>query len=357
MAAKLDHSNDVQFAIHSARLAFASGRTRSSDFRRQQIKQILRLIVENESTLVEAVGKDLRRPEFETRLAEAEFVANDARSQLIQLSENMAEKECGRDVPTVLDRAFVHPDPLGVILIIGTWNYPLMVTLSPLIGAIAAGNCAIVKCSELAPQTANLLAQLVPRYLDAECYHVLTGDAQQAQQLLAERFDKIFFTGSQRIGKIVMQKAAQHLTPVVLELGGKSPVYIDSSVQGQALHYAARRILWGKLINSGQTCVAPDYILVHKDAHQALLHEIVNVFANEFFAELRVDSEQLQFDWDKHKKQYEAHPNGHIINRQHFDRLVQLLKSTRGRHVFLWRHSNERDFLQFKINMIAFSAL
>lgn len=330
MTSNINLSNEVQFAIHAARIAFASGRTRSYDFRRQQLKQILRLVVENESAIVDVINQDLRRPEFETRLAEAEFVANDARSQLSQLATNMADKECDRDIPTILDRAFVRPEPLGVILIIGTWNYPLMVTLSPLIGAIAAGNCAIVKCSELAPHTANLLAQLVPRYLDSECFHVLTGDAQQAQELLSQSFDKIFFTGSQRIGKLVMQQAAQHLTPVVLELGGKSPVYIDSSVRNRDLHYAVRRILWGKLINSGQTCVAPDYILVHQNAHIELIEEIKKVFKQEFFAKLQSADNPNRFEWDKNEKKYEEHPNGAILNRQHFERLVGLLKTSKG---------------------------
>ena len=163
-------------------------------------------------------------------------------------------------------KAQIVQEPLGVVLIIGPWNYPVQLTLAPLIGAIAAGNSAVVKPSELAPHTSAALARIVPEFLDPECIAIVEGAVPETTALLAERFDHILYTGNGRVGRVVMEAAAKHLTPVTLELGGKSPVIVDADVD---LDVAAHRIAWGKFLNAGQTCIAPDYVLVDRGVRGA----------------------------------------------------------------------------------------
>ena len=329
-------ASPVESAIQIARTAFASGRTKDVHFRRQQIRQLLRMVEENEQNFIETLTGDLRKPKFETILVETDFVANDCRTHLQQLHDNTRDQHQEKNLVSLLDGVFVRPEPYGVVLIIGTWNYPLMVTLCPLLGAIAAGNCAVVKCNELAPLTGALLQKLSSQYLDRECFHVLNGDTQVNIELLQHRFDYIFFTGSRRVGKLVHQSAAQHLTPVTLELGGKSPVYVDEHLDERSLHYAARRLLWGKMMNSGQTCVAPDYLLVHERVHDRFLDQLTRVFAHEFFVGHRVAGNELEFDFQANNNDLQGsfvNSVGNIANRQHFERLAALLQSTRGKSI------------------------
>jgi aldehyde dehydrogenase (NAD+) len=202
-------------------------------------------------------------------------------------------------------RSYIYRDPLGVVLIIGPWNYPLQLLLLPALGAIAAGNCVVLKPSELAPATSSLIARRLPEYLDAASVSVVEGGAAETTMLLAERFDHIFFTGGETVGRIVMQAAARHLTPVTLELGGKSPCIVDRHVD---LEVAARRIVWGKFYNTGQTCVAPDYILAHKEIEERLLAKLKET-VHEFFGD------------DPHS----VADYGRIINERHYERLMGLL--------------------------------
>ncbi|KAF6216197.1 hypothetical protein GE061_000537 [Apolygus lucorum] len=167
-----------------------------------------------------------------------------------------------RTTTSIMDSMKIIPDPWGVTLIISSWNYPVHLTLMPLVGAIAGGNCVIIKTSELAPATSKTLDQLIPQYLDEECYKVVQGGPKETEKLLAEKFDYIFYTGSSRVGQLVYSAASIHLTPVTLEMGGKSPVFLDNTCN---IQMATERILWGKLANAGQTCIAPDYILCTPD--------------------------------------------------------------------------------------------
>jgi aldehyde dehydrogenase (NAD+) len=201
--------------------------------------------------------------------------------------------------------AWVQPEPLGVVLIIGPWNYPFQLMISPLIGAIAAGNCALLKPSELAPATSAVLAQLVQATFDPAHVALVEGGVETAQALLAEKFDHIFFTGGERIGKVVMQAAAQHLTPVTLELGGKSPCIIDTDIN---LEVAVRRLVWGKFLNAGQTCIAPDYLLVNEAIKPALVEA------------LQQRLQQCYGDQPSQSPDYSR-----IVNERQFDRLVGLL--------------------------------
>jgi acyl-CoA reductase-like NAD-dependent aldehyde dehydrogenase len=204
-------------------------------------------------------------------------------------------------------KARIVPEPLGVVLIIAPWNYPFQLSIGPLIGAIAAGNCAILKPSEVASATSRVLAELVPKYLDRDCIAVVEGGVPETTALLAQELDHIFYTGNGAVGRIVMEAAAKHLTPVTLELGGKSPCIVDRDVD---LTTAARRITWGKFFNAGQTCVAPDYLLVHESIKKPLLDKIASMI-REFFG----DDPQKSADF------------GRIINARHHKRLTALLDS------------------------------
>uniref|UniRef100_A0A673BIM0 Aldehyde dehydrogenase n=1 Tax=Sphaeramia orbicularis TaxID=375764 RepID=A0A673BIM0_9TELE len=196
--------------------------------------------------------------QYDTPLLELIGIENEISLAIEKLTQWAAPRQVDRNILTVSDEVYVQPEPLGVVLIIGAWNYPWAVTLQPLVGAIAAGNAAVVKPSELSEYSSLLLRALLPRYLDKDLYPVVTGGVSETQELLRLRFDHIFYTGSSTVGKVVMEAAARHLTPVTLELGGKSPCYIDKNCD---IRIACRRITWGKFVNCGQTCIAPDYIL------------------------------------------------------------------------------------------------
>jgi acyl-CoA reductase-like NAD-dependent aldehyde dehydrogenase len=205
-----------------------------------------------------------------------------------------------------LASSFIYAEPLGVILIIGPWNYPFQLVLSPLVGAIAAGNCSVLKPSEIASASSDVIASLIGHHFEPGFITVIQGGAETTQRLLAEKFDYIFFTGGTRVGKIVMEAAAKHLTPVTLELGGKSPCIVDRDVH---IEYAARRITWGKFLNAGQTCVAPDYLLVDRSIKDELL-ERMKTCIREFYG----DDPSRSPDY------------GRVISERHFDRLSQLLQ-------------------------------
>ncbi|KAK4812241.1 hypothetical protein QYF61_011263 [Mycteria americana] len=217
-----------------------------------------------------------------------------------------------RNLLTMRDDAYVCPEPLGVVLIIGAWNYPFTLIMQPLIGAIAAGNAVVVKPSEISENTARLVADLLPQYLDRELYPVVTGGVPETTELLEQRFDHILYTGNSRVGKIVMAAAAKHLTPVTLELGGKSPCYIDKDCD---LAVACRRITWGKYMNCGQTCIAPDYILCDPSI-QSKVVENIKATLQEFYGE---DV--------KSSPDYER-----IVNKHHFRRILGLLEGQKIAH-------------------------
>lgn len=229
---------------------------------------------ENKNAVVDALYSDLRKPKTETLMTEIDCLIYDIEHTLNNLKEWMKPDRPPKGLANLLDDVYVFKDPYGVALVIGAWNYPLHLTMLPVAGAIAAGNCVIIKPSDLSPATSKFIADTVPKYLDNECYRVFLGGIPETTELLKERFDYIFFTGSTTVGKIVHAAANKHLTPTTLELGGKSPVYIDDSVD---IKVAAKRILWGKLMNAGQTCVAPDYVLCSREVQQKFVNEAENI--------------------------------------------------------------------------------
>jgi len=295
--------------LQKARDAFLSGKTRNIDYRIRQLQNLLRMYEENGPQFIEALYKDLRKPKHEAILLELNVLKTDVNTMIKHCREWAAPIRVQKTVVTMMDTPVILHDPYGVVLVIGAWNYPLILALCPVAGAIAAGNCVIIKPSELAPATCKVLEELIPRYLDPECFRVVTGGAAETQQLLTNKFDYIFFTGSTTIGRLVREASNKYLTPVTLELGGKSPVYVDETVD---LTIAAKRIIWGKMVNSGQTCIAPDYVLCHKSVKDNLVAKLCETLEEFYGTEPQKSSDLCR-----------------IVNVRHFQRLQALLKSGR----------------------------
>ncbi|KAK3727513.1 hypothetical protein QZH41_018380, partial [Actinostola sp. cb2023] len=288
----------VQLIVKRAREEFRSGKTRQYEFRKQQLQQFILLFEDHEEEIIEALHKDLHKPRLEAIISEIFLVKNDAITAVNNLKDWMKPEYTETGLLNKMDTSMIISEPLGVALIIGAWNYPIQVTLLPLVGAIAAGNCAVVKPSEVASATAELIKRLLPKYLDRDCYPVVLGGVKETQDLLQLKFDKMFYTGGSAVGKLVMEAAAKNLTRVTLELGGKSPCYVDDECD---LATVANRIAWGKFSNSGQTCVAPDYVLCSPGIQAKLIKHLKETIY-EFYGEDPRDSADY----------------GRIINDRHF---------------------------------------
>jgi aldehyde dehydrogenase (NAD+) len=262
---------NISSIVEKQRAFFKTGATKEVRWRIQQIKKLLKLIATNEAKISEALKKDLHKPEYESLSLEVGPVFADA-NHILQHIKEWAEPE---DVPTSLfhlpGNSKVYKDPYGNVLLISPWNYPFLLTISPLIGAMSAGNCVLIKPSEHSPATSQMMQELINENFDAGYIHVVQGDAEVTQEILKNRWDYIFFTGGTEIGRVIYQAAAKHLTPVTLELGGKSPCVVDKNA---FIDLAAKRIAWGKTVNSGQTCIAPDYLFVHADVKDKLIDSI-----------------------------------------------------------------------------------
>lgn len=298
-------SIDFSEVVHHLRLSFNQGKTRPVGQRIQQLKQFQRMLQENKALFVEALQQDLRKPAFEATMMEYTVLFAESIKFIENLPAWVAFQQTDSDLLNKFNTCGIQYEPYGVALIIGAWNYPLLLSLQPLLGCIAAGNCAILKPSELSPATASLIESLVPRYLDEDCVRVINGGKEETSALLRERFDFIFYTGGHVVGKIIMAAAAKYLTPVVLELGGKSPCFVDGDC---SFDIAARRIIWGKYVNSGQTCLAPDYILCTKETEHKIIPALVKAI-KDFYGENPKDSPDL----------------ARIINGRHLDRIKALI--------------------------------
>jgi len=297
---------EIKQIVAQQRQFFEAGKTKNIAFRIAQLKILQQAILEQESAIFAALKADLNKAEAESYFTEIRAIQD-----IGYAIKNLWNWTKPQKVPVTIESfpaaAKIYPEPLGTVLIISPWNYPFYLLIAPLIGAIAAGNCAVLKPSELAPNTSNLIANLIAQNFDPGYITTVLGDAEVGKELLEQKFDYIFFTGSNAVGKAVMAAAAKNLTPVTLELGGKSPCIVDSDVN---LEVAAKRIAWGKFVNAGQTCIAPDYLLVHRAIKSDLLAAIQKTLL-EFFGE---NPEQSP-DYCR------------IINQKQFNRLVELLKS------------------------------
>src|SRR6201999_3480374 len=262
---------DVAGTVARLRQIFATGRTRDVEWRKQQLLQLQRLMEENEAAIAAALAEDLDRGPFEAFIADIATTAGEARYAAKNVKKWMRRKYRLLELAQLPGRGWIEYEPYGTVLIIGAWNYPFYLTLGPAVGAIAAGNAVIIKPSEIAAASSHLMAELVPRYLDNGAIALVEGDGAVSQELIAQGLDRVMFTGGTEIGRKVYEGAAPHLTPVTLELGGKSPVIVAEDAD---LDVAAKRIAWIKVLNAGQTCVAPDYVLADAKISNELVTKI-----------------------------------------------------------------------------------
>lgn len=301
---------------------FETGRTRDLAFRICQLQLLADAMRKNETVLEEALKKDLGKSAFESYATEIGFVLADIRYTIQNLQKWSAPKRVRTPLYLFPGKSKIQKEPYGSVLILGPYNYPVQLLAEPLIGAIAAGNCAVVKPSELTPHVSKAMYQIVHSTFKEEYIACVEGGAEVNQELLSQKFDYIFFTGSERVGRIVMKAAAENLTPVTLELGGKSPVIIEKTAN---IKEAARRIAWGKLLNAGQTCVAPDYVLVDESRKQQFLTEMKNAFSHLYGKEVKKNPDF-----------------GRIVNERHMERLQKILEQD-AKYLFC---GGEADALQ-----------
>jgi acyl-CoA reductase-like NAD-dependent aldehyde dehydrogenase len=291
---------------------FASGRTRMIAWRRAQLDAPTRMMANEEAGIVNALHRDVGKPRVESLTDEVDTVHKEARLMARNLRHFLRPAKVSSLIVTFPARSKIMPEPLGVTLIIGAWNYPIQQVFAPLAGVLAAGNCAVLKPSELAPASSALIARFLPQYLDREAIAVVKGGAHAVQALLKHRFETIFFTGSSAVGRLVMSAAAPHLTPVTLELGGKCPAIVADDAD---IAVTARRLVWGRFMNAGQLCIAPDYVFIHKNAHDRLVAAL-GAFIRAFFGEDPRSSPDY----------------GRIVNLRHFDRVSAYLHQRRIAH-------------------------
>ena len=286
---------------------FATGVTLDVDYRIAALKKLQKTLLENEKAIAEAIRADLGKSAEESYMCETGIVLGEISYMLRHIRSFAKEKTVATPLAQFASRSYKKPMPYGVTLIMSPWNYPLMLALDPLVDAIAAGNTAVVKPSAYSPATSELLKKLISGLFPEEYIAVITGGREENAYLLEKKFDYIFFTGSKNVGKLVLEKAAKHLTPVTLELGGKSPCIVDRSAK---LELAARRIVFGKFLNCGQTCVAPDYILCHSSVKDRFVECL---------------KEEIKRQYGSH---YLENPlYGKIISRKHFERVTGLIDS------------------------------
>ncbi|NWI24268.1 AL3B1 dehydrogenase, partial [Sula dactylatra] len=260
--------NPYMGLVSRLRAVWLSGKTRPMEYRMAQLEALGCFLDEKKQDILEATALDMGKPHFEAQFSEIILCKNELHETLNNLSHWMKDKYVDKNLVTRLDSAFIRKDPYGVVLIIAPWNYPIHLFLVPLIGAIAAGNCVVIKPSETTKNTERLVAEALPNYLDKDCFAVVTAGMQETTRLLENKFDYIFFTGGSFVGRIIMTAAAKHLTPVTLELGGKNPCYVSDTCDVQNV---ARRVAWGRFFNAGQTCIAPDYVLCSAEMQEKLL--------------------------------------------------------------------------------------
>lgn len=302
--------------IQKQRNFFTSGKTKDVSFRLEALSKLRTVIKQHEQELMDALKADLNKSEFDAYLTEIGILLEEIRFTMKHLKKWAKPRKVKSSLAQIGSKSYIYPEAYGVALIIAPWNYPFQLAIAPLIGAIAAGNCAILKPSELTPQTSALLSKLISSHFPEEYISVVEGDAETSTALLSEKLDYIFFTGSVPVGKIIMEAASKNLTPVTLELGGKSPCIVHDDAN---LKLAAKRIAWGKYINAGQTCVAPDYLYVHSRVKEEFLKELMQAI-QELYGENPIASGQFT----------------RIVSEKHFSRLAKFL--TNGTTIHGGRH-------------------
>ncbi|KAF3334183.1 Aldehyde dehydrogenase family 3 member H1 [Carex littledalei] len=319
----------AEATVKALRESFRSGKTKTYEWRASQLEGIAKLIKEKESDITEALKSDLAKPEMETYLHEISLAKSACLFALKNLKKWMKPEKVPASITTFPSSARIVSEPLGVILVISAWNYPFLLSIEPVIGAIVAGNTVVLKPSEIAPATSELFAKFLPEYVDSSCVKVVEGGVPETTALLEQKWDKIFYTGNGKVARIVMAAAAKHLTPVSLELGGKSPVLVDSDVN---LKVAVKRIAVGKWgSNNGQACVAPDYIITTKSFAPQLV-ESLKITLERFYGKDPLESADLS----------------RIVNLNHFKRLTDFLDDEKVSDKIVY--GGQRNEKQLKIS-------
>jgi len=293
--------------VNDLRKAFKSDVTQSKEWRLSQLEGLQNFLSKEESKLYEALVGDLGKCKCEAYMGELSLCVAEIKEAIKHLSSWMKPEHVSTPLLNVkgLSSSLIQPSPYGVVLLIAPWNYPVQLVINPLVGAIAAGNCVLIKPSELAVNCSKLFAEMIPKYLDTNCIKVIEGAVEETTEILKHQFDYIFYTGNPAVGKVIMRAASEHLTPVTLELGGKNPTFIDETAD---LVTCARRIVWGKTFNVGQTCLAPDYLLVPRSMQDKVV-EALQKEVQQFFNGNPHDSTDF----------------GRIIHKRHVQRLAGLL--------------------------------
>ncbi|CAO3594972.1 unnamed protein product [Absidia cylindrospora] len=315
---------EIPGIVASLRKTFNTGLTKDVDFRKQQLRQLLLFMDEKKEALTEALYADLHKHKMESNVGEISSIVDECQymiKNLNRLTKSVATTK--RFKMNALDKTIIRKEAKGVVLVIGAWNYPVNLLLMPVVGAIAAGNCVALKPSEVSANTAAVITQYLPDYLDKRAFAFVNGGVEETTVVLEQRFDHIFYTGNGVVGKIVMKAAANHLTPVTLELGGKSPAIVAPDAD---FDVTANRLVWGKFFNNGQTCVAPDYVLVTKDHQEKLIVAIRKTLL----------------------KYYTSNPQkcesyGRIVSARQFDRLKGLLDHYDNSQIAVGGNSDRDD--------------
>lgn len=302
------------------RTFFESQKTKEVDFRKKYLKKLLAEIILQEDAICDALYADFKKPKFETLAAETQFVMAELKSAIRKLNTWAKPKRVSGTLLNWPSSDYMYKEPYGTVLIIAPWNYPFQLAIAPLIGAIAAGNTGVIKPSEITPNTAKIVSEIIAKVFPKEYVTVVEGGVETSQELLAQQWDYIFFTGSTKVGQIVYESAAKHLTPVTLELGGKNPTIVDETAN---IDIAAKRIVWGKFLNAGQTCIATDYILVHKSVKNELI-ETLKKAVTQFYGE----NIEASADYAR------------TVSKNHYQGLVEMLS---GETILFGGEKNDAD--------------
>ena len=311
---------DIELILLAQKNLFFTNKTKSIDFRIHQLKKLKRILKENENLLYDAIYKDLGKSEFETYTTELSLIYHEINLAVKKIKKWSKRKRVATNFTNLPAKSFIMPEPLGNTLIIAPWNYPIQLAFSPAVASICAGNTVIIKPSEVTNHCSNTIAKIVNDNFESKFFHVIEGGIAETTKLLNNKFDKIFFTGSTNVGKIIYQAAAKNLTPVVLELGGKSPTFVLKDCH---IKMTVKRLVWAKFLNAGQTCVAPDYILLDKNIEK------------QFLEILKVEIETNYKLNDDISENYTR-----IINDENYERLVKLIPE---KNIFIGGKTNAKN--------------
>ncbi|WP_289355604.1 aldehyde dehydrogenase [Paenibacillus sp. S-12] len=317
---------DTECILAEHKKFFQKGATRTLEFRLEQLKKLKEGIKRNEDKITQALYQDLGKSEYEAYSTEIGFVLDSIKNTMKHVKKWMKPQKAKTPIALWPSRSRIIKEPYGTVLIIGPYNYPFQLLIEPLIGVIAAGNCAVLKPSEHTPHTTRVVHEMLNEIFDKSYIRVVEGEKEATSALIHAPFDYIFFTGSVQVGKIVMEAAAKNLVPVTLELGGKSPVIVDKTAN---LELSAKRIVWGKFMNTGQTCIAPDYMLVHSEIKDALISKMKEVIVS-YYGENPMES-----------KDY-----GRIVNERQFDRLTSILEKDQDNVIVGGKSIREKLYIE-----------